>query len=90
MIEAAEYARAQQKTESPSVGHEKESVILQKLVQRKIEEVNTRLSSTESIKRFAILDRDFEIEKDEVTPTGKVKRGVVTAHYLKQIESLYV
>lgn len=89
MIEAAEYARAQQ-TESPAGGHEKESIILQKLVQRKIEEVNTRLSSTESIKRFAILDRDFEIEKDEVTPTGKLKREVVTAHYLKQIESLYV
>jgi len=89
MIEAAEYARAQE-TESSSVGYDKQSIILQKLVQRKIEEVNTRLSSTESIKRFAILDRDFEIEKDEVTPTGKLKREVVTTHYLKQIESLYV
>ena len=89
MIEAAQYTRAQE-SERSNASHPKESIILQKLVQRKIEEVNTRLSSTESIKKFAILDRDFEIEKDEVTPTGKLKREVVTAHYLKQIESLYV
>jgi len=89
MIEAAQYTRAQE-SERSNASHPKESIILQKLVQRKIEEVNTRLSSTESIKKFAILDRDFEIEKDEVTPTGKLKREVVAAHYLKQIESLYV
>ena len=59
------------------------------LVQKIIDKVNARVSSTESIKRFGILDRDFEIEKDEVTPTGKVKREVVTARYRDEIESLY-
>jgi len=35
------------------------------------------------------LDRDFDIEKDEVTPTGKLKREIITNRYRNQIESLY-
>jgi len=55
-----------------------------------IEEVNARVSTSESIKNFAILERDFEIEKDEVTPTGKLKREVVIAHHRDLIDSLYL
>lgn len=58
-------------------------------VQQKIDEVNRRVSSTESIKKFVILDRDFEIGKDEITPTGKVKRDVVAKRYSNVIEELY-
>jgi long-chain acyl-CoA synthetase len=59
------------------------------LVQKIIDDVNSRVSSTESIRKFVILDRDFEIEKDEVTPTGKLKREVVTDRYRDVIQSLY-
>jgi long-chain acyl-CoA synthetase len=59
------------------------------IVQRKVEEVNHRVSSTESIKKFAVLDRDFEIAKDEITPTGKVKRDVIAKRYSNLIEELY-
>jgi long-chain acyl-CoA synthetase len=59
------------------------------LVQKMIDDVNSRVSSTESIRKFVILDRDFEIEKDEVTPTGKLKREVVTDRYRDVIQSLY-
>jgi long-chain acyl-CoA synthetase len=58
-------------------------------VQKMIDEVNARVSSTESIKKFTILEHDFEIERDEVTPTGKLKRGVVTERYRDLIESMY-
>jgi long-chain acyl-CoA synthetase len=58
-------------------------------VQKKVDEVNRRVSSTESIRKFAILDHDLEIAKDEITPTGKVKRDVVTRRYAKLIEELY-
>ena len=51
--------------------------------------MNRRVSSTESIKRFAILDRDFEIERDEITPTGKLKRDVITNRFRKVIDELY-
>lgn len=66
------------------------SEFMQKAVQEMIAQVNARVSTSESIKRFAILDRDFEIEKDEVTPTGKLKRKVVTNHYRDLIERLYL
>ncbi|HEY0729394.1 MAG TPA: AMP-dependent synthetase/ligase, partial [Pyrinomonadaceae bacterium] len=59
------------------------------VVQQKIDDVNRRVSSTESIKKFAVLDRDFEIAKDEITPTGKIKRDVVAQRYSKLIEELY-
>ncbi|HEU4711058.1 MAG TPA: AMP-dependent synthetase/ligase [Pyrinomonadaceae bacterium] len=58
-------------------------------VQEIVDSVNRRVSSTESIKRFAILDRDFEIEREELTPTGKLKRDVITNRFRKVIDELY-
>lgn len=58
-------------------------------VQSIIDGVNRRVSSTESIRRFAILDRDFEIERDEITPTGKLKRDVITNRFREVIDELY-
>ena len=58
-------------------------------IQSMIDDVNRRVSSTESIKRFAILDRDYEIERDEITPTGKLKRDVITNRFRKVIDELY-
>ena len=52
--------------------------------------VNRRVSSTESIKRVAILPRDFEIARDEITPTGKLKRDVITNRFRDLIDSLYL
>jgi long-chain acyl-CoA synthetase len=59
------------------------------IVQSKIDEVNRRVSSTESIRRFAILDRDFEIARDEITPTGKLKRDIITNRFRDDIDQLY-
>ena len=59
-------------------------------VQAIIDGVNRRVSSTESIKRFAILERDFEIARDEITPTGKLKRDVITNRYRNVIDRLYL
>jgi len=65
------------------------SVAPRETVQAMIDSVNRRVSSTESIKRFAILDRDFEIARDEITPTLKLKREVITSRYRDVIEGLY-
>lgn len=59
-------------------------------IQAVVESVNRRVSSTESIKRFAILDRDFEIARDEITPTGKLKRDVITNRFRDVIDRLYL
>ena len=58
-------------------------------VQAIIDNVNRRVSSTESIRRFAILERDFEIARDEITPTGKLKRDVITNRFRDVINDLY-
>jgi long-chain acyl-CoA synthetase len=80
-IAAGEYARA----------HTVEggSDLMREVVQKQVTAVNSRLSSTEAVKKFAILERDFEVEKDEVTPTGKLKRDVVSKRYESVIETLY-
>ena len=59
-------------------------------VQGIIDSVNRRVSSTESIKRFAILERDFEIARDEITPTGKLKRDVIVERFHDVIDKLYL
>jgi long-chain acyl-CoA synthetase len=59
-------------------------------VRKIVDQVNARVSSTEAIKRFAILDRDLSIEADEITPTMKIKRKVVTERYRDIIEALYM
>jgi long-chain acyl-CoA synthetase len=87
-VEAAEFTRAHEIVDSPNNLARSES--MRKLVAEMIAEVNARVSSSESIKKFAIVEHEFEIEKDEVTPTGKLKREVVTANYRELIESLYL
>lgn len=85
-VEAAEFARAHEiAADNPA-----RSESMRKLAQEIIDEVNARVSTTESIKKFELLEHDFEIEKDEVTPTGKLKRKVVIERYRDLIESLYV
>jgi long-chain acyl-CoA synthetase len=58
-------------------------------VQSIVDEVNADLSRFEQIKRFAILPRDFSADEDEVTPTLKLKRRVVSEHFADEIEELY-
>lgn len=84
-VEAAEFARAH----GIAADNPARSESMRKLVQDMVAEVNARVSTTESIKKFKLLDHDFEIEKDEVTPTGKLKREVVTERYRDLIASLY-
>jgi long-chain acyl-CoA synthetase len=58
-------------------------------VKRIIDNFNNRLASYESIKKFAILDKDFSIESGELTPTLKVKRKVINERYGKIFDSFY-
>ena len=56
------------------------------------EEIDKRLAnlaSYEKVKKVILLEKDFEIEKGEVTPTLKVKRNYVENKYKNQIDTLY-
>ncbi len=50
---------------------------------------NQRLATYEQIKKFLVLDHDFSVERNELTPTLKVKRKVITEKYKKLLDSLY-
>jgi long-chain acyl-CoA synthetase len=65
------------------------SAPIKAMVQQIVEAVNARVSSTEAIKKFAILDRDLSIEADEITPTMKIKRKAVTERYRDLIDAMY-
>jgi long-chain acyl-CoA synthetase len=58
-------------------------------VQHEIDKVNADVASFESIKKFALLDRELSQETGELTPTLKVRRRVVTQKFESIIESLY-
>jgi len=47
------------------------------------------LASYERIKKIAVLPRDFEIERGEITPSLKVRRANVTAEYQALIDAMY-
>ena len=50
---------------------------------------NEKLASYETIKKFFVLEEDFDQDKDELTPTLKVRRKVVTERYRDILENLY-
>ena len=51
--------------------------------------VNTRLSPVERVRRFAIAPAPFTIENEQMTPTLKVRRHVITKAYRDLLEGLY-
>jgi long-chain acyl-CoA synthetase len=60
-----------------------------KVIQDGVNAVNANLAKFETIKKFAILPREFSQEQGEITPTLKVKRRVIAERYRDLIESLY-
>ena len=54
-----------------------------------VESVNSGLASFETIKRFALLPRDFSEAKDELTATLKPKRRVIASHFESVIDNMY-
>jgi long-chain acyl-CoA synthetase len=62
---------------------------VRQLIQGVVDDVNRDRSRFEQVKRFAILPRDFSAEEDEITPTLKLRRGVVQEHFADEIETLY-
>ena len=58
-------------------------------IKAEVDRATPNLASFEKIKKIALLDRDFEIEKGEITPTLKVKRNVIEKKYQDLINALY-
>ncbi|HEY8208579.1 MAG TPA: AMP-binding protein [Myxococcaceae bacterium] len=82
------FARARGWPEDPAAlaGH---PPFLEDLTRRIEAEVNARVSRFETVKRFAVLPRDFSVQDGELTPTLKLRRQVIEARYAAQIAALY-
>lgn len=66
--------------ESPQVHEELQSAI---------DELNSKLNRWETIKKFAVLDRDLTVESGELTPSLKVKRKVVEDNNRAILDGFY-
>ncbi|HWN57447.1 MAG TPA: long-chain fatty acid--CoA ligase [Methylomirabilota bacterium] len=62
---------------------------LRQFVQARIREINKQLSDVEAIAAFTIVPQPFTQENGELTPSLKVRRKVVQAHFKDQIDSMY-
>ena len=67
------------------VHHPKICQEIEELVKRKNEE----LAQFERIKKYTILETDFTAESDELTPTFKLKRKVITERYKAVLDGMY-
>ncbi|UCD59072.1 MAG: long-chain fatty acid--CoA ligase, partial [Candidatus Hydrogenedentota bacterium] len=59
------------------------------LIGGRVDAVNSQLARYETIKKFAILDREFTQEDGELTPTLKLKRKVVLEKHKHVLDSFY-
>jgi long-chain acyl-CoA synthetase len=66
-----------------------ENVDLRAVIQSAVDDANRSVSRAESIREFALLPESLTIAAGELTPTLKVRRGVVEKHYSHVIERIY-
>lgn len=62
---------------------------VQRLIQGEIRERLTDFADFEQVRRFALLEKEFSQEEDEMTPTLKLKRNVIIEKYADVIEGMY-
>ena len=54
-----------------------------------IDSYNPEFNHVEQVKKISLLPEEWSIESGELTPTGKIKRKIITEKYQAQIDSLY-
>ncbi len=54
-----------------------------------IENINKKLTLTEKVKKFVLINKEFTIENGMLTPTLKLKRKEILKNYKQEIENLY-
>jgi long-chain acyl-CoA synthetase len=62
---------------------------VQQRLQRAVDRVNADLSVIERIRRFAIADEPFTIDNEQLTPSMKIRRHVISSVYGERLDGLY-
>jgi long-chain acyl-CoA synthetase len=60
------------------------------LIDEHVGRLNAELNRWETIKKWALLERDLTVEGGELTPSLKVKRGMVAERYKELLDSFYL
>ena len=59
------------------------------LVERVVNETNTRFARVENIRRFAILDKELDHDDGELTATQKVRRAMIEKKFARELAIIY-
>jgi long-chain acyl-CoA synthetase len=62
---------------------------LQARLQRAVDRVNAELSVIEKVRRFIVADEPFGIENEQLTPSMKIRRHVISGRYRDRLDALY-
>ena len=62
---------------------------VQKRVVAAVKRANESLARVETIKKIHILDREFSVQEDELTPTLKMKRKNIETKFAETFDRLY-
>jgi long-chain acyl-CoA synthetase len=58
-------------------------------LQRAVDRVNADLSVIEKVRRFILADEPFSIENEQLTPSMKIRRHVISQKYGERLQALY-
>lgn len=62
---------------------------VRRLIRQELDRLSCGLADFERVRGFALLEREFTIESEELTPTMKVRRRVVAERYAELIRGMY-
>src|SRR5205085_12242878 len=62
---------------------------LQVRLQSAVDRVNADLSVIEKVRRFILADDGFTIENEQLTPSMKIRRHVISKVYGERLDALY-
>jgi long-chain acyl-CoA synthetase len=77
------------KPDSATVSDLAEDTDLLAELQRAVDEGNLAVSTAESVRRFRVLDTEFNPENGYLTPSLKLKRNVIMKDFAKDVDALY-
>jgi long-chain acyl-CoA synthetase len=62
---------------------------IQEALGKAVDRVNRDLSIIERIRRFIVADAPFTVENEQLTPSMKIRRHILTAAYGDRLGALY-
>lgn len=85
----AHWARDHGKPAGSTVASLRDDPDLLAAVQQAVDDGNAAVSKAESVRRFRLLSAQFTEDAGHITPSLKLKRGVVAKDFADEIESIY-